>query len=166
MAPIWPRSPRERKPAQGDGDERNPTSAALLLAVIVSLYVLFLPTYGPLLDHHFVEKAPNHAHVYLGHGGPEHTHYFETRLGHRHDAGPRPATSTGSSEIYDGTDGIVYLAAYEGAGQSVATALLTVAPASIVFPQPTGGPFRSGLTGDENRLLAAFVGPPRRPPRS
>tara|TARA_B100000315_G_C14468409_1_gene537109 strand:- start:3 stop:401 length:399 start_codon:yes stop_codon:yes gene_type:complete len=131
----------------------------LLLPVLVSLYILFLPTFGPLLDHHIVEKVPNHAHVYLGQSGPEHVHPFETRHGHNHAESPLTA-------IPGGPDGIVYLAPSEGTGHSVAAAMSTVALASIVFPNPNGDLFRSRLTGDENRLVATVVEPLRRPPRA
>jgi hypothetical protein len=166
MAPRWCHSPRERKASRSNGGERHRASSALLLSLLVSLYILFLPAFGPLMDHHFAEKVPNHAHVYLGQSGPEHVHPFETRHGHLHLASPQSATSAGLSEIYGGPDGIVYLAPNELTGQSVAVAMLTVAPASIVLPQPPRYLFRSGLTGDEDRLLAAFVEPLRRPPRA
>ena len=165
MASSWSSSPRGHGPAGDAGAERPTASSALLLPVLVSLYILFLPTFGPLTDHHFVEKAPNHAHVYLGGSGPEHAHPFEARHWHDHGARPISASSAGLSKAFDGLDGIVYLAPCEGNGQSVATAILTVAPASIVF-RPPGDLFRFGLAGEDSRLPAAFVGPMRRPPRA
>jgi hypothetical protein len=165
MAPLWRHSLGEGKPSQDGEAERHPASVALLLSVLVSLYIFFLPTFGPLLDHHFVEKAPNHAHVYLGHSGPDHTHPFETRHGHHEATVSLSAKSSGLSDLRNGTDGIVFLAPHEGTGQSAGTTMLTVAPASIVF-HSTGDLFRFGLAGDDNRLLTAFVDPPRRPPRA
>ena len=36
-------------------------------------------TLGPLLDHHYAERLPNHTHLYLGPGGPNHVHPFEVQ---------------------------------------------------------------------------------------
>ena len=43
-------------------------AALIRPALIIALYALLLPIFGPLLDHHFVEWQHQHAHIYAAGG--------------------------------------------------------------------------------------------------
>jgi hypothetical protein len=137
----------------------------LLIPVIVSLYVLFLPTFGPLLDHHFAERIPQHIHIYLGQAGLDHAHPVEAVHGHSHVHEPAPAVSGGLSAVYARPGDIVYLAPYKGTGQTVATPALAAKPVLVVFLKPPADRYRSMATGTENPFQEEFVEPLKRPPR-
>lgn len=61
-----------------------------LLAVLVLLLLLF-PGLGPVLDHHFAERQPDHAHIYFGPILFRHIHPFEEPHGHIHGQKPEAA---------------------------------------------------------------------------
>lgn len=133
-------------------------------AVIIALYALLLPAFGPLLDHHFVEWQHNHAHLYLdGRGGgsaAKHIHIYETPGRHRHiPADPADGRDNPAAAI-------AYITAYDGAGGGWAYLSLTAAAPAPVFPE---GADRPGMRGYAARTIpppGALVPPPRKPPRA
>ena len=80
------------------------------LVVAVAFLALASPTVGPLLDHHFAERQPDHVHIYSGERVVDHVHPYG--LGHSHHSDLPNHPSTGSGH----TEGIVYLTSDEGAG--------------------------------------------------
>ena len=139
----------------------------------VSIALLFLPSIGPQLDHHFAERRPDHTHVFLGSEVPDHTHFFEGRH-HHHKwsvvsgqwsvkppaTGHRPlATSGGPPE-----QRIIYLTSDEGLGQGAADPAPRGMQSSPGFPGQFDNPFAFGL--DRNAIVPspALTPPPWRPP--
>ena len=104
--------------------------------IIVTLYALLLPVFGPLLDHHFVEWQHNHAHVYfngaLGESRPGHEHVYETSRSHDH------ILWSGTLDEKSRPDGVAYLTSYDGAGTGLIYAPSGPATESLCFPIPGG----------------------------
>jgi len=68
-----------------------------LAAVIVLVYALLLPAYGPLVSPTFAEFLPNHTHVHLDGNGPVHLHAHETPDGTSSGFVALPSADDGSS---------------------------------------------------------------------
>ena len=56
------------------------TAVAFVVATIPSLMMLGLlvPFVGPAIDHHYVDRSPNHMHIFVGQATNEHTHSFDS----------------------------------------------------------------------------------------
>lgn len=126
-------------------------------AVVLALYALLLPVFGPLLDHHFVEWHQQHAHIYAAGRPAAHSHIYELAGGHSHP----PADMAGNKAA-----GLVYLNAYEGAGGVPAYLSLTAAAPGLRFPGDGEGPRLRRWTPRELPPPGAYIAPPRRPPRN
>ena len=131
--------------------------------IIIALYALLLPAFGPLLDHHFVEWQHNHGHLYLdgrgGVGAAGHIHIYETPGRHRHSP-VDPAAGRDNPAA-----AIAYITAYDGINSGLAYLSLTAADPAPVFPD---GADQTGWRGYADRTMpppGALVLPPRKPPR-
>ncbi len=129
---------------------------ALLSAIFTTAATaaVFLPTLGPLLDHHYAERLPNHTHLYFGTGGPDHVHPFEVQ-DHYHyyqDDGP--------------SNGIVYLASYDGSSPVMLDATVHAIHQSPPFVGPDDDPSGYGLSPDSPVPNDAILAVPKRPPRA
>ena len=131
--------------------------------IIVTLYALLLPVFGPLLDHHFVEWQHNHAHVYfngvLGESRPGHDHVYETSRSHDH------ILWSGTLDEKSRPDGVAYLTSYDGAGTGLIYAPSGPATESLCFPDPGDCWLFLGYTSRDAPHSGAFTAPPRKPPR-
>jgi len=56
------------------------TAVAFVVATIPSLMMLGLlvPFVGPAIDHHYLDRSPNHMHIFVGQATNEHTHSFDS----------------------------------------------------------------------------------------
>tara|TARA_Y100001960_G_scaffold31964_2_gene28233 strand:- start:887 stop:1294 length:408 start_codon:yes stop_codon:yes gene_type:complete len=56
------------------------TAVAFVVATIPSLMMLGLlvPFVGPAIDHHYVDRSPNHMHIFVGQATNEHTHFLDS----------------------------------------------------------------------------------------
>ena len=56
------------------------TAVAFVVATIPSLMMLGLlvPFVGPAIDHHYVDRSPNHMHIFVGQSTNEHTHFLDS----------------------------------------------------------------------------------------
>ena len=110
--------------------EERLTAGRVLRALLSALFTtaataaVFLPTLGPLLDHHYAERLPNHTHLYLGTANYDHVHPFEVQ-GHVHYY--EDETSPG---------GIVYLASYDGSSPVMIDATVHAIQQSPPFVGP------------------------------
>ena len=88
--------------------EERLTVGRVLRALLSAMFTtaataaVFLPTLGPLLDHHYAERLPNHTHLYFGQADYDHVHPFEMQDHFHYYPDEAPP------------DGIVYLASYDG----------------------------------------------------
>lgn len=116
---------------------------------------LFLPALGPLLDHHYAERQPNHAHVYLGPAAPDHVHPFEMyghHVHHSHDHAPS-------------SDGIVYLVSHDGTSPAqVDVTIPSVEGSSFTVPEEKRTSF--GTARNDSLPNDALIAPPKQPPRA
>ena len=128
---------------------------------------LFLPLFGPMLDHHFAERQPGHGHVYFGSAIPDHSHPYEVSRFSRHHVHQAPYENApvGLRGDVGSYGGIVYLAGYEGnspGAQILATPTLPQLPLFLDL-EPQG--FILGPASGDGFLRGALVALPKRPPR-
>ena len=132
---------------------------ALCLMGVLSL-VLF--SMGPMLDHHFAERHPEHNHIYLGSAIPDHTHSFESS--HNHSSSQMLGILMQPAEDIR-SDGIVVVSSQDGTNGGAAD--LTV-PMSLHGVRMAGDD-ESGiprLSADTYATLSSIsISPPMRPPR-
>ena len=127
------------------------TQSLALLAVMA----LLASALGPMLDHHFAERHPAHGHIYLGAGGPEHSHPFEHPHIH-YDELYAPAP---------GDEDVIFFAPYEGSGHPHSDLAV---PAVVPSPEyaDEGGPLLS-RGGDDVAILRGVAVPPlQQPPKA
>lgn len=144
----------------------QPAAALLRAFVVASLFLLFLSAFGPLLDHHFAERIPYHAHVYWGGSGPGHSHPFEAPHGHVHLNQPFALGVSALPGSASGPDNTVYLVPDEGLAQSFVSMVFITQPSSPAFPKPPADLHRFALTGDRSVPAGQFVEPLKQPPRT
>ena len=133
--------------------------------LVIALYALLLPVFGPLLDHHFVEWQHNHAHVYSGGaeavtGAHRHVYDLDYAVGRGH-AHPLPAPDSPSPAL---PEGVAFLSDYDGAGGGSIYAPTGPAPASLCFPNPGDGPLLTSFAAHRPPPDGALTAPPRKPP--
>ena len=105
---------------------------------MAAMAAVFPPTLGPLLDHYYAERLPNHTHLYLGPGDPGHVHPFEVQ-GHSH------------YHPFDApTDGIVYLASYDGSSPVMVDGTVYAIQQSPPFVGPDDDAAAYGITPDSS----------------
>ena len=140
--------------------EERLTVGRVLRALLSALFTtaataaVFLPTLGPLLDHHYAERLPNHTHLYLGAADYDHVHPFEMPV-HVHyypDDVPR--------------DGIVYLASYDGSSPVMIDATVHAIQQTPPYITPDNDPAAYGLSPDSLIPEDAILAVPKRPPRA
>ena len=66
------------------------TSLALTVVPLMMVMGLLAPFFGPAIDHHFVDRSPAHAHIFVGDATNEHVHLSALTLAsddHDHSSG-------------------------------------------------------------------------------
>ena len=132
--------------------------AAHHFLTVAALTALFLPLFGPLMDHHFAERQPGHAHIYLSNPAHNHLHSYETDDHHSihspnvADADAQPANVVALTD----THGI-------GSGPSGTPAYLQQ-PTSAIFHHE-GDANRFAYIHENSLLRDAAIPAPKRPPR-
>ena len=136
-------------------------TAGRVLRAILSAFLttaataaVVLPTLGPLLDHHYAERLPNHTHLYLGPGGPNHVHPFEVQDHFHYHPFDAP------------TDGIVYLASYDGSSPVMVDGTVHAIQQSPPFVGPDDDAAAYGITPDSLVPEDAVLAVPKEPPRA
>ncbi len=130
-----------------------------IVAAVLVLVALAMPSVGPLVDHHFAERHFNHAHLFLAAADSEHQHLLE--LGHHH-AASYTGTPVGPGAAADG----VYLTSTDAAGNGIPALAPAATGVSPVFPDSGGRWFGYRYDDAENRLSEAFPGQAKKPPRT
>ena len=128
---------------------------ALVSAVFTTaaMAAIFLPTLGPLLDHHYAERLPNHKHLYLGAAEYDHVHPFEAQDHYHYYPDEAPS------------DGIVYLASYDGSSPLMIDATVHAIQQSPPFIGPDD-PAGYGVSPDSLIPKDAILATPKKPPRA
>lgn len=139
------------------------TRMAFDLAAAALVGLLLLPFFGPLVDHHFAERRPDHAHIYLEAVAHDHVHPYEVSMHHHHHKDD-PAVGGGLQE--PPTDGIVYLTSHDGAGMGFIELTAPASRESAVFPDPEEYRTALRIPGSDTAPGDAFTSPPRKPPRT
>lgn len=162
-----------RKPSAMRGQARvsrpvswahQPPSLGWMLLLAAALFALSLPIVGPLDDHHFVERAHNHGHVYLNGRTVGHDHAYAAGSAHRH---PLPAEGSAGSGAERSLDGTVFLAPVTS-GLMLASSSVSYhpAPQALTTPPPRArndNPLVRFVV-DARQPASARVSPPHRPP--
>ena len=151
---LWPVTHEDRLPRRF---WHRVISAALQT---LALLALFIPVAGPLVDHHYAQRSPHHAHAYLGSFAGDHDHASLAEP-HAHgdaDALPLDPGDAGAT--------VSLPASGDWSPQSTrAPALLFLALPAALFPLAAGRFQRLApptlLPNDES-----FLPPPEKPPRA
>jgi hypothetical protein len=127
-----------------------------LIAIAAGLFfaaVLLLPAFGPLLDHHFAERMPNHQHL---HESVVHTHTHDQAHSHAGDGMP---------DTQDGSGGAVPLVNADGSVTGLASPILDQT-VLVDYPgfEPSNGPLRLFVRSEA--VMQIYAPPPRTPPKS
>ena len=139
--------------------EERLTAGRVLRALLSALFTtaataaVFLPTLGPLLDHHYAERLPNHTHLYFGTGDPNHVHPFEVQ-GHFH-----------YNPFDVPTYGIVYLASYDGSSPVMIDATVHAFQQSPPFVGSDDDAAAYGISPNSPIPEDAVLVVPKEPPR-
>jgi hypothetical protein len=135
------------------------------LAIIVALYVLFTPFFGPMLDHHFAERQHTHQHIYFGSTDVKHTHFYELLHLHPH-AYNMPIIPPGNgSQSNESPNEVIYLTSQDGIGQNAPSFTIPASQVDFVFPDLGDHHFLLSSTGQDSLPPETFIPPPKRPPR-
>ena len=134
-----------------------------VLAAVSLLFLLFL---GPLLDHHYAERQPDHAHIYLGQFAPDHIHPFQAPHTHFYTPEANDGTSASALSSDETPSDIVYLASYDGMGQVFTQLTVPSIHLALNFPAPEDHYFAFDAAGDDSFYQNAFIAPPEKPPRA
>ncbi|MBM3948258.1 MAG: hypothetical protein FJ312_03270 [SAR202 cluster bacterium] len=124
-----------------------------LIAITAGLFfaaVLLLPAFGPLLDHHFAERMPNHRHL---NDAVAHTHGIERVHSHSHD---------GTQTPQDENDKAVPLVNADGAVGASIVLVQDLLAGSFDF-EPSYGLLRS--FGRSEAVTQTYTPPPKTPPK-
>ena len=137
----------------------------LLLFAVVTLYALLLSLFGPVLDHHYAERQPEHGHIYLVRVVPDHIHPYEAPHAHFYTQVADGETS-GYAPLSDKvSNDIVYLTSYNGMGQVFPQLTVPSIHLALNFPEPEDNHFAFDTPGDDTLFQEAFIAPPKKPPR-
>ena len=112
---------------------------------------LVLPSLGPLLDHHFIERDPGHLHL-----GPHqpHVHDFNRQYFHLHTRARSTDAGNRQTALYNRDAGPVAITSV-ATDNAAMQAFLRFQPTSLfTLPLPSQAWLRS-----------AFTNPPDKPPR-
>ncbi|MYD51207.1 MAG: hypothetical protein F4W93_06940 [Dehalococcoidia bacterium] len=140
--------------------EERLTVGRVLRALLSAMFTtaataaVFLPTLGPLLDHHYAERLPNHTHLYFGQADYDHVHPFEMQDHYHYYQDETP------------TDGIVYLASYDGTSPVMTDATVHAIQQSRPFVGPDDNSAIYGNTHDDLIPEDAILVVPKKPPRA
>jgi hypothetical protein len=138
---------------------------AVQAMAVLSLAVLFLPVFGPQLDHHFAERRPDHGHVYMGPVAPEHDHFFQDRTAHTHTHNGASAPGGEGAHGPESPQRIVYVASGDGIGQGPVDLTTRGVQQSLVSPGFDDDLLAPSLARSRTVPAPATVVPPWRPPR-
>lgn len=69
------------------------------LAAILGVLVPSLASVGPVLDHHYAERQPDHQHIFFGPVNHEHTRPYQ-QPHHHSGAGPEAGPSNGVAALH------------------------------------------------------------------
>ena len=131
--------------------------AGLWLTAIATS-VLVLPSIGPLLDHHFVERLPSHTHSYPGDVTPSHVHPYEMPGHYGHGGLSRDTLLEAGDVLYMARDG--------GAAIAPGDVNTKLGPNGSTFPGLSGRDLLALGSRVAGPLVSAFIPPPWTPPRS
>ena len=148
--------------AEGGSKVRLCWVAILFLAV----QALLLQLYGPLLDHHFVERDPNHPHLYLGHLAQVHRHPYEILHTHSDEENITETQGPTVSIVRQQPDGVVFLCAYDVSSQGFAQPTAPLITQTAHFPEAQEVPRLFGNPDRDSLFPKVFVPPPEKPPRT
>ena len=128
------------------------------MLTVAALTALFLPLFGPVLDHHFTERQPDHGHVYLDGPDHEHLHIYET-----YDHHPPTSLASANKDVVQNGSVVVLTDSHRiGSGQAATLSYLqqlvrvvlqnegdanrfaylrkTASPTSVAIPTPKQPP--------------------------
>lgn len=129
------------------------------MLTVAALTALFLPLFGPVLDHHFAERQPDHAHMYLDGSEYEHLHTYET-YGHHP---PTSLASVNGDAVQNGN--VVVLTDSHRIGPGQAATLAYLQQLVRVVLQNEGDANRFAFLRETASPTSVAIPTPKQPPR-
>ena len=130
------------------------------MLTVAALTALFLPLFGPALDHHFAERQPDHGHVYLDGPDHEHLHTYETYYHHP----PTSLASVNEDVVQNGN--VVALTDSHRIGPVQAATLAYLQQLVRVVFQNEGDSNRFAFLRETASPTSVAIPTPKQPPRS
>lgn len=136
----------------------NQTLAAFLrgFIAVIGLVALLAPSFGPLIDHHFAERDPNHFHIYLGSHQSHHVHYYDAPHVHH------PSDVSVHSEA---PGQIVFLTSTDAFDMAMVSLGAAPTDADLVIHAHGDAESMLGFFDRDNPLKESLVILPEKPPR-
>lgn len=134
-------------------------------SLAVAVYALFLPFYGPALDHHIAEREASHQHIYVEHASPTHAHPYEVPHTHGTTQASADSRVPGASSAHLRSGGMVCLPSHDAMGQVVAQLKVSAVHVSLGIPDLGDRHSTFATPGDGGFCQDVFIAPPRKPPR-
>ena len=129
------------------------------VGAVMVLVALAMPSFGPVVDHHFAERQFHHGHLLVDGLTAGHDHRLGAR-DHQHPYG----TDSGPDNA-DYLPGMVFLNSAD-AGSSPVVSVSTAVQTSPVYPDLNGAVLRPQNSPDNTPLTEAFPALPKPPPRT
>ena len=133
----------------------GPTLRALLS--IAAVLALLASSFGPLIDHHFVERQHNHVHIYLGSNEPNHVHAYDAAHIHH---------PTELLPVEGPSDQTVFLTSTDATGSVGASQIAVSAEVELDISPLGDANSILAFPDGENPLTESFVALPKKPPRA
>ena len=139
---------------------RQLVTQSLALVLVVALALTSL---GPMIDHHFVERHPGHAHLFFSPADFSHSHDFQRSHDHHGSwmYGPVPGQPDRPA-----TDGIAFFMPNDGIGYGSVDLTIPFMGQSLLFPEGDATGMLGAAGGPDGVLTGTTVTPPMRPPRA
>lgn len=136
-----------------------------LLVVVLVVQFLLPQFYGSLLDSHFAERRPDHAHLYAGLVAPPHVHSYEVA---QDDAPAESREANGAQESMVPVHhayGLVYVTSPDFVAQGLAQPDTPAFHLSLALALEHGFVTLSVPSTGDHTWSDADLPPPKQPPR-
>ena len=133
--------------------------------ILATVYALVLSVFGPVLDHHYAERQPDHRHIYLEDVVSDHIHPYEVPHTNFHIQGYGRGTSTEASSSVHNPAQALFLTSYSGMNQVITQLITPLGHLVLNYSGKEDHRLAFNISEDNTFFQSAFVAPPKKPPR-
>ena len=135
------------------------------LFILATVYALVLSVFGPVLDHHYAERQPDHRHIYIGDVVSDHIHPYEVPHTSFHIQGSGRGTSTEAWSSVHNLDQALFLTSYTGMNQVITQLIAPLGHLLLNYSSKEDYRLAFNTFEDSTFFQSAFNAPPKKPPR-